>query len=209
MAAPLSSCCVEQQYVIHVLWSEGLKTSEIYRGILAQYGEHCIAQKNGLLLHENARCILRQLPWKQSGSWNFNFSHTPIPRWTGPSSSGHQMFKKPCMDKDLLVMIKLRMWCIRGFDHKQKLSFQMGWEGLNSYTICSERNGWLCSGMTYFAYVTDCAWINKFTLLFHSACYKITPLSFQWVYLDTLTCYWPGFMGVHISALSVHCLSCL
>jgi len=51
------------------------------------------------------------------------------------------MFKKPCMDKDLLVTIKLRTRCIRGFDHNQKLSFQMGGEGLNSYTVRSEREG--------------------------------------------------------------------
>jgi hypothetical protein len=54
MAASLFHCSVvEQRYVIHVLWSEGVKASEIYSRILAQYGEHCIAQKNGLLLHEN------------------------------------------------------------------------------------------------------------------------------------------------------------
>jgi len=56
MAALLFRCSVvEQRCVIHVLWSEGVTTSEIYSRILAQYGEHCVAQENGLLLHENAR----------------------------------------------------------------------------------------------------------------------------------------------------------
>jgi predicted metal-binding transcription factor (methanogenesis marker protein 9) len=55
--AALLFCCsvVEQRCVIHVLWSEGVTASEIYSRILAQYGEHCVAQKNGHLLHENAR----------------------------------------------------------------------------------------------------------------------------------------------------------
>jgi len=34
---------------------EGLMNNPVYRRVLAQYGEHCIAQKNDLLLHENAR----------------------------------------------------------------------------------------------------------------------------------------------------------
>jgi hypothetical protein len=28
------------------LWSEGIKTSEIYGRMLAQYGKNCMAQKN-------------------------------------------------------------------------------------------------------------------------------------------------------------------
>lgn len=47
MVAPLSNCTiVERQGVIHVLWSEDIKTSEVYRRMLVQYGEHHIAQKN-------------------------------------------------------------------------------------------------------------------------------------------------------------------
>jgi hypothetical protein len=54
MAALLLNCtAVEQRAVIRFLWSEGIKTSEIYRRMLAQYGEHCMAQKNVLLLHDN------------------------------------------------------------------------------------------------------------------------------------------------------------
>jgi hypothetical protein len=46
VAVLLSNCTVvEQQAVIFVL-SEGVKTSEIYRRMFAQYGEHCMAQKN-------------------------------------------------------------------------------------------------------------------------------------------------------------------
>jgi hypothetical protein len=45
VAALLSNCIVvEQQAVIFL--SEGVKTSGIYRRMLAQYGEHCMAQKN-------------------------------------------------------------------------------------------------------------------------------------------------------------------
>ena len=39
MAAPLSTCTVEEQRnVIHFLWSEGVKPSEIYRRMKVQYG---------------------------------------------------------------------------------------------------------------------------------------------------------------------------
>jgi len=39
MAAPLSTCTVEEQRcVIRFLWSEGVKPSEIYRRMKVQYG---------------------------------------------------------------------------------------------------------------------------------------------------------------------------
>jgi len=39
MAAPLSTCTVEEQRsVIHFLWSEGVKPSEIYRRMKVQHG---------------------------------------------------------------------------------------------------------------------------------------------------------------------------
>jgi len=39
MAAPLSTCTVEEQRSgIRFLWSEGVKPSEIYRKIMVQYG---------------------------------------------------------------------------------------------------------------------------------------------------------------------------
>ena len=45
MVAPhANDTIVEQQAVICFVWS-GVKMSEIYRAILAQY-EHCVAQKN-------------------------------------------------------------------------------------------------------------------------------------------------------------------
>jgi hypothetical protein len=40
------------------------------------------------------------------------------------------LLKTTCVDEDLPVMIKLRMWCICGFYHNLKLSFHMGSEGL-------------------------------------------------------------------------------
>jgi len=40
MAAPLSTCTMEEQRsVIHFLWSEGVKPSEIYRRMKVQYGD--------------------------------------------------------------------------------------------------------------------------------------------------------------------------
>jgi hypothetical protein len=46
MVAPLSNCTlVEQRAVIHFLRSEDVVTSEIYRRMLVQYGEQCMAQK--------------------------------------------------------------------------------------------------------------------------------------------------------------------
>ena len=45
MAAPLSTCTVEeQQRVIRFLWSEGVKPSEIYRRMKVQYGDSCLSQ---------------------------------------------------------------------------------------------------------------------------------------------------------------------
>ena len=44
MAAPLSTCTVEEQRsVIRFLWSEGVKPSEIYR-MKVQYGDSCLSQ---------------------------------------------------------------------------------------------------------------------------------------------------------------------
>ena len=46
MAAPLSTCTVEEQRsVICFLWSEGVKTSEIYRRMEVQYGDSCLSQE--------------------------------------------------------------------------------------------------------------------------------------------------------------------
>ena len=43
MATPLSTCTVEeQQSVIHFLWPEGVKPSEIYRRMEVQYGDSCV-----------------------------------------------------------------------------------------------------------------------------------------------------------------------
>ena len=45
MAAPLSTCTVEEQRsIICVLWSEGVKPSEIYRRMKFQYGDSCLSQ---------------------------------------------------------------------------------------------------------------------------------------------------------------------
>lgn len=47
MAAPLSNCnTLEQQTVISVLRLKGIKTSEVYGRMLAQYGEWSMAHKN-------------------------------------------------------------------------------------------------------------------------------------------------------------------
>jgi len=45
MAAPLSTCTMEEQRsVIHFLWSEGVKPSEIYIRMKVQYGDSCLSQ---------------------------------------------------------------------------------------------------------------------------------------------------------------------
>ena len=45
MAAPLSTCTVEEQRsVIRFLWSEGVKPFEIYRRMRVQYGDSCLSQ---------------------------------------------------------------------------------------------------------------------------------------------------------------------
>jgi len=46
MAAPLATCTVEEQRsVIRFLCSEGVKPSEIYRIMKAQYGDSCLSQR--------------------------------------------------------------------------------------------------------------------------------------------------------------------
>jgi len=45
MAAPLSTCTVEEQRsIIHFLWSEGVKPSEISRKMKIQYVDSCLSQ---------------------------------------------------------------------------------------------------------------------------------------------------------------------
>jgi len=45
MAAPLSTCTVEEQRsVIPFLWSEGVKPPEIYRRMKVQYGDSFLSQ---------------------------------------------------------------------------------------------------------------------------------------------------------------------
>jgi len=45
MAAPLSTCTVEEQRsIIRLLWSESVKPSEIYRRMKVQYGDSCLSQ---------------------------------------------------------------------------------------------------------------------------------------------------------------------
>jgi transposase len=46
MAAPLSNCTIEeQQTVVHFPWAEGVKSVEIHRQMLAQYGAHTMHQR--------------------------------------------------------------------------------------------------------------------------------------------------------------------
>jgi transposase len=45
MASPMPTCTVEEQRnLIHFLWSEGVKPSEIYGRIKVQYGDSCLSQ---------------------------------------------------------------------------------------------------------------------------------------------------------------------
>jgi len=46
VAALLSNCIVVEQQAVIFFCQKVLKTSVIYRRMLAQYGEHCIAQGN-------------------------------------------------------------------------------------------------------------------------------------------------------------------
>ena len=71
MTASLSSCTVVNQRVLsHFLWTEGLKTSEIYSGVLAlRTKTRGLLHKGVLLLHDNVRPLHKGvLTLKQSGS---------------------------------------------------------------------------------------------------------------------------------------------
>jgi hypothetical protein len=46
MAAPLSKCTIEEQRaIVRFLWAEGIKSVEIHRRMLAQYGECTMHQQ--------------------------------------------------------------------------------------------------------------------------------------------------------------------
>ena len=47
MDAPLQDCTIEEQRgVVRFLWAEGVKPVEIYRRMLAQYGQSTMSQRN-------------------------------------------------------------------------------------------------------------------------------------------------------------------
>jgi hypothetical protein len=47
MAAPLSVCIIEEQRaIVRFLWAEGVKSVEIHRRMLAQYGARTMHQPN-------------------------------------------------------------------------------------------------------------------------------------------------------------------
>jgi len=47
MDAPLQGCTIEEQRdVVWFLWAEGVKPVEIYRRMLAQYGQTTMSQRN-------------------------------------------------------------------------------------------------------------------------------------------------------------------
>jgi hypothetical protein len=79
MSSLLNCLIVEQQAVFHFLWSEGVKTSEIYRRMLAQYGEHCMAQKNVYEWMDRFKCGRTTLDDERSG-W-------PSTSWTNDHSA--------------------------------------------------------------------------------------------------------------------------
>jgi hypothetical protein len=46
MAAPLSDCTIEEQRtVVRFLWAEGVKSAEIHRRMLVQYGAGTMHQR--------------------------------------------------------------------------------------------------------------------------------------------------------------------
>jgi transposase len=45
MAAPLSDCTIEERAVVRFLWAEGVKSEEIHRRMLAQYGTSTMHQR--------------------------------------------------------------------------------------------------------------------------------------------------------------------
>jgi hypothetical protein len=47
MAAPLGDCTIEEQRaVVRFLWAEGVKSADIHRRMLAQYGTRTMHQRN-------------------------------------------------------------------------------------------------------------------------------------------------------------------
>jgi len=73
MAAPLSTCTVEEQRsIICFLWSEGMKPSEIYRRMKAHYEDNCLSQGR----------VYERVERFQNGRQNVSDEH-----WSGRSVS--------------------------------------------------------------------------------------------------------------------------
>jgi hypothetical protein len=45
MADPLIECAKERQSVIRFLWSESVKTGDIYGTVMVQYADNCVGQR--------------------------------------------------------------------------------------------------------------------------------------------------------------------
>jgi hypothetical protein len=45
MAVPLTECTKEERRFVIVLWSESMKTDEIYGRMTVQYGDNCMNQR--------------------------------------------------------------------------------------------------------------------------------------------------------------------
>ena len=128
MTLLLNCSAVDQRDVICFLWSEGVKTSEIYKRMLAQYGEYCRTKKNVLLLHNNT-CPCHMTAIVQA-TRQIKFELLPhFPYCQGQAPSDYFIFwplKEALCGWRWAVMMKLRTRCIHDFICNQKLSSQIG-----------------------------------------------------------------------------------
>ena len=88
MAAPLSTCTVEeQQNAIRFLWSESVKPSEMYRRMKVQHGDSCLSEgrvcewverfQNGRKNVSDEHRIARTVAW-QLRQWNSRSSRESV-----------------------------------------------------------------------------------------------------------------------------------
>jgi hypothetical protein len=92
--APLSNFTVaEERAVFMCLLSDGVKISEIYRinGKFTTSSQNCSPRSYFCHMITRVR-ISRQLPLKQSGSWNFNFCSIGISVWTTKAALTERIF---------------------------------------------------------------------------------------------------------------------
>jgi transposase len=124
MATPLSDCTIKEQHtIVHFLWVEEVKSAEIHRQMLAQYGAHIMHQQK---IYE----------WIE----RFMEGRTSVTDESRPGRPSTSRMDQHIQRADILIredrrthvstgsacMVTSSKWYRRGFLSNQKASFKKG-----------------------------------------------------------------------------------